>query len=265
MALVPDLRVHPLSLAATPIEGWCGDHRLGHATGFISKVNGRPFLISNWHVFSGRDAHTGQPLAPHGGCPDRLLFVWHRIIGEGRSQMEGRTLHIRAGDVNLWLQHPEHGQVVDVAAIPLEIEADILTVDDFPDVPNMKIEVGQDVFIMGYPLAPRLTESFPIWKRGTIASEPAYKVGGLEQFLIDTATREGMSGALVVARSHGGYAPENGPYIISGGSHFRRIGIYSGRWGANDLGRVQLGVVWRANLIAEVCVGGKIGDFRLAE
>lgn len=258
------LQVHAFSLAVTPVYAWCGDVRLSHATGFISRARGQPYLISNWHVFAGRDTQTGQPLTDHGGCPDRLEFVCHRKIGDGRSVMQTQKVQVRSNDTNFWFEHPVHGQVIDVAAIPISIGPDIMTVDDAPETANMKIEVGQDVFILGYPLPPGVTESLSVWKRGTVASEPGYNVSGLGQFLIDTATRKGMSGSLVVARSSGGYTPEKGPHIISGGSFYRRIGIYSGRLGADDLAGVQLGVVWRPALIAEVCVGGKIGDFRLA-
>lgn len=258
------LHVHPLSRATTPIFAMCGTHQLSHATGFISRLQGQPYLISNWHVFSGRDAHTGKTLAHHGGCPDRLTILCHHNLGDDRSVVKSINVEIRSGETNLWFQHPVHGQQVDVAAIPLEIDPDVMTVDDVPETADMKIEVGQDVFILGYPLEPLLTQALPIWKRGTIASEPAYNFNGLNQFLVDTATREGMSGGLVVARSSGGYSRENGPSILAGGSFFRRIGIYSGRLGANDDGLVQLGVVWRPVLIAETCAGGKAGDFQLA-
>lgn len=259
----PLMQIHRFSLAATPIFGWCGEHRLANATGFISKVHGRPYLISNWHVFAGRHALTGQPLAEHGGCPDRLDFLCHRMITDDASMPEKHTAILVSGGSNLWLEHPVHGQAVDVAAIPIDIPQDGVTVDDVEHIPDMRIEVGQDVFILGYPIEPVRTAYVPIWKRGTIASEPTFDMDGLGKFLVDTATRSGMSGALVVARSYGGYTPEQGPSVIKGGTFYRRIGIYSGREGANDLGKVQLGIVWRPELIAEVCAGGKIGDFKL--
>ena len=64
------------------------------------------------------------------------------------------------------------------------------------------IGIGMEVFILGYPfkIAP---PAFPIWKRGSIASEPELvrMTGGY--LYVDTASRPGMSGAPVIRRSVG--------------------------------------------------------------
>jgi hypothetical protein len=182
--------------------------------------------------------------------------------------MTEAEVQIQQDGSNLWYEHPTYGQAVDVAALPLRTapgtSPSILTVNQLRETTDMRIDVGQDVFILGFPLEPKLTESLPVWKRGTIASEPAYKVSGFPQLLIDTATRPGMSGSLVVARSFPGYISERGTQIISGGYHFRLIGVYSGRLGGNEDDKVQLGVVWRTSLIDEICAGAKPGEVRLS-
>jgi hypothetical protein len=50
-----------LTLSITKIELLCKDHLLGKATGFFLKYQSNWFLVSNWHVFSGRDPKSGQP------------------------------------------------------------------------------------------------------------------------------------------------------------------------------------------------------------
>jgi len=54
--------------------------------------------------------------------------------------------------------------------------------------------------VLGYPEGMIGPGRSPIWKRGSMASEPKYNWRDKPGFLIDTATRNGMSGAPVVAR-----------------------------------------------------------------
>jgi hypothetical protein len=262
------LGVNPLSRVVTPIWPWCGSMRLPHATGFFWKHGHQCFLVSNWHVFSGRNARTGQPLEPHGGCPDRLQFVVHRDLGGGKSVMDALQINIQREGQNLWLEHPLHGQRVDVAAIPLGEQfsfADVLNAQSVPETADLRIDVGQELFILGYPLEPKLTDSLPVWKRGTIASEPNYDVSQLPQLLIDSATRPGMSGSFVFARSLMGYVSESGRQALNAGHFYRRIGVYSGRLGADEIDKVQLGVVWRIEVVDTICGGQKIGEPKLSD
>lgn len=39
-----------------------GETVLGTATGFLYQWSTRTYLVSNWHVFSGRDCYTGNPI-----------------------------------------------------------------------------------------------------------------------------------------------------------------------------------------------------------
>jgi len=87
----------------------------------------------------------------------------------------------------------------------------------------------------------------PIWKRGSVASEPDYDWRNMPAFLIDTATRDGMSGSPVVARHSGilltGANDGMGPDSLIG-TMTKFTGIYSGRIGEDEMG-VQLGLVWK--------------------
>lgn len=60
--------------------------------------------------------------------------------------------------------------------------------------------LAQDVFVIGFPFGAITGAPAPVWKRGTIALDPTYDIEGLPKIFIDTATREGMSGSVVVAR-----------------------------------------------------------------
>jgi hypothetical protein len=112
--------------------------------------------------------------------------------------------------------------------------------------------VGKEVFVLGYPfgqLALRLS-LHPIWKRASIATELDYLVEHLPMFLVDTASRSGMSGS---------------PVIYVAGQFQQFVGVYSGRYGADDLNDVQLGRVWRAPLVQEIIDNGVCGTRELSQ
>jgi|GEM_PF-3673529 len=50
------------------------DTELATGTGFFYKWDAQSFLITNWHIVSGRNPQTLQPLCNHGGIPDRVKF-----------------------------------------------------------------------------------------------------------------------------------------------------------------------------------------------
>jgi hypothetical protein len=59
-----------------------------------------------------------------------------------------------------------------------------------------------DVFVLGYPFGPGKT-GLPVWKRGSIASEPDLVPQVENYLLVDTASRPGMSGSPVILRTYG--------------------------------------------------------------
>jgi hypothetical protein len=126
---------------------------------------------------------------------------------------------------------------------------------------------GLDVFVLGFPIGISGGWKFPIWKRGSIASDPSEDIDGLPLIFIDTATREGMSGSPVYVQTH--YVPEqiNSPstipksatqayFLVPKVRDF--LGIYSGRVG-NDPFKAQLGTVWKQTAIEDVITGASPG------
>jgi len=117
---------------------------------------------------------------------------------------------------------------------------------------------------MGFPHGLSGVDGLAIWKRGSVATLPDRDIDGLPKLLIDTATRKGMSGSPVIVRRSGlirrrgekSDAPIVSSDIIGTAEGF--LGIYSGRIGDDELG-VQLGLVWRAEVIDEIIRGGVRG------
>jgi hypothetical protein len=66
------------SLCCTPIELFSNDGKdevLGAASGFFWLHKGQPYLVTNWHVVSGRNPFTGERLdRKNGYVPQKIRF-----------------------------------------------------------------------------------------------------------------------------------------------------------------------------------------------
>jgi hypothetical protein len=117
-----------------------------------------------------------------------------------------------------------------------------------------------DVFILGYPFELKLP-GFPVWKRGSIASEPDLVRLTDGYYLVDTASRRGMSGAPVILRSWTNHMTDPGVMAISDRPLNRFIGVYSGRKQAG-LFEAQIGMVWHESYIDDIIDGNRRDDDR---
>jgi hypothetical protein len=154
-----------------------------------------------------------------------------------------------------------------VVAIPIEKKSNIPNQVLITPINGYKFDinfdpwVGDDVFILGYPFNITGESELPIWKRGTIATEPGIDLDGLPKMYIDTATRSGMSGAPVIMRRtgiHGLIGGFSGKEIFGMIENF--VGIYSGRIGAENEFQAQLGIVWKTMVIEEILNTKKLSD-----
>ena len=165
-----------------------------------------------------------------------------------------------------WFVHPVHRHRVDIAALPVAFAEDTALIaanNRRLDLDDLRLTPSLDVYIVGYPRGTFGGANFPIWKRGSIASEPDIDVDGKPKFYVDAATREGMSGSPVFAQEVGLWAPRGagrylGKYNLGKGRAF--AGVYSGRIGAEDEFKAQLGFVWRARALDEIVEARVIGD-----
>ncbi len=241
--------IDPLSARSLYLELTALGQSLGTATGFVVEHGERYYLITNWHVVSGRQPETNSILSPTGAVPNELRIVHHgRTLGNWVVRIE--PLLDENGDP-LWLEHPR-GRQVDVVALLLHaIDEDVriypfdLSLADTDMVP----QVAMPVSIIGFPFGLASAGAFPIWKTGHIASDPDLDYKSLPAFLIDATTRGGMSGSPVVLRLLGGYSTRSGNIIMAqAGSSTLFLGVYSGR----IHGQSEIGIVWRPHVISEI-------------
>ena len=256
------------------------EHELGIGTAFIYRHKGESYIITNWHNVSGRRPYDKKLISKYAVAPDNLstevpMASPEKLeieiptsskedLGNGESLVgwKSYTMELYKNEVPIWYVHPEHKHLVDVVAIPMDSDGTKLIVanDESLELTNFTLRPSIDAFVLGYPLGLTGGAKFPIWKRASIASEPDIDLDKLPKFLIDTATREGMSGSPVYAQINGYFTPEDKPgienAIIGEGSRF--AGIYSGRLG-DDIFKAQMGVVWKEKAIIAI-IEGKVVD-----
>jgi hypothetical protein len=250
------------SVQSLALEMFVGSQSLGTATGFVVKSStGKRFLVTNWHVLTGRHLHTGQPLHPSAATPDRIAIAHNTGGTLGAWTVKSEPLYDNDG-TPLWVEHPKLGPLVDVVALPL---ADLDGVDtyehsfsgpvghDVQSLPSaLKWGVSDFVNIIGFPFGWTGGGMLGIWVQGAIATEPQLDFQGLPCFLIDSRTRQGQSGSPVVIYKRNGWVTlEDGrPYMIHNPVTMM-IGVYSGRLSSDS----DLGTVWKVSVVADLLAG----------
>lgn len=229
------------SVATVPLEMRFGQTPLSLGTGFVWHIAGRYFLVTNWHNVSGRDPFTQKHISKTAAEPDRVCIWWNQKNALGNKFAEEIPIKSPGGKP-LWLVHPQRGNQVDVIALPVDppTQAEMYPINQMPSE-KLLLQVGMDVFILGYPfgIGPG---GLPIWKRGSIASEPEILDSARPVILVDSASRPGMSGSPVIRRSWNTHAMENGDTMMGTGTATKLVGIYSGRLATSDPNDPQLGL-----------------------
>ena len=132
----------------------------------------------------------------------------------------------------------------------------------------MKLRPTTPVTLIGYPYGfYDAKNALPIWKTGSVASEPDIDFDGKPLMLIDVAAFPGMSGSPAFATAYGMYEMHDGTGVTPGGVQ-QFIGIYASNVvrhkekfleyiphavsvGIRDEESLQIGHIWKANLILD--------------
>lgn len=202
---------------------------------------------------TGRNPITGEYLSGRISFPNKLVVQVFK--NQEYIDWDILTVKLLDDDKPLWYEHPQFGKKVDVAIVPVTIPDHLLVspIENMIEPHNEKteIEVRSDVFILGYPFGVKGGGGFPIWKRASIASEPVIDIDDLPKIYVDTASRPGMSGSPVLYKEKRAIAMGNSEGIVS--RYYNKIvGVYSGRIGAEDELKAQLGIVWKFSVIEDI-------------
>jgi Trypsin-like peptidase domain len=229
-------------------------------TGFFYRLNRRNFLITARHCFTGRAWRTNEYLEPP-VTPTHLrmrLRLKPKSENFDANQLLSVEFCLRLVDEDcnpLWFEHPR-GPQVDVAARPL----DDLPIDELHFVPlepkdaaygaEPRFWVTDDLYIVGYPFGLDHGFFWPIWIRGTVASEPTllftYKEEQYPLFLVDSRTRTGQSGSpVLLPRRHFTEVTDDEEAL----PRSRLIGVYTGRINPES----DLGLAWHIGEVDKMC------------
>jgi len=248
--------IDAFSLVTVPVQQLANGTAMSSATAFVWKHAQQHYLVTNLHVVTGRNAQTGVLETP--ARPDTLRALFNVRIGDfGKQQQDVRIRDDQ--DRPLWLVHPVQGRGIDVVAIPIPMRSAEPALSYYPinsiTSKPLRIRVGMEVFILGYPFG-AAPPAFPVWKRGTIASEPDLVRSTTGYYLVDTASRPGMSGAPVILRSWTNDYVEGSMRALSDTPATNLIGVYSGRLVASSE-EAQIGMVWHESHITDIIAGKK--------
>lgn len=276
---------HPISYTTTHLKMFFNEQFLATGTAFIMKYAGKYGLVTNWHVVSGRNPITGKCLSSNGGIPNMAkchVALVHRLDDGPRFT---ETIHFLPVEIPLideegraiWSDNRANDPLSDYVIILLDklipeldqprhslraIQAGVVTIKRGKkatnkvkpeDVNHFYPQVGHQVFIVGYPVGVEHSGVFPIWKGGTIASEPtsSLSLAGVETddvIYVDGLTRAGMSGSPVICLQKPGdsYFTDDGVKITVSKAEPLLVGVYAGRDGVtNSEADLALGRVWK--------------------
>lgn len=245
------VKIHYLSQVPIKLKLYFDNTYLYLGTAFVYKKKSKLYLVSNWHILSGRNSESGRPLSNTAGIPNRIKCKL--VLNKPALGWDDYTFELLDENAEkMWLEHPIYASSVDIAVLPIEIPNKFKSnpINNY-EFTNLRAEVAQDVFVIGFPRGINGRKELPIWKRASIASEPG---GNFPRILIDTATREGMSGSPVIMQHKGFYINLNDDDDWRGDA-LQFLGVYSGRLGAlneKDEFKAQLGIVWKKDLIDEI-------------
>ncbi|MEW1648410.1 serine protease [Streptomyces sp. NPDC091219] len=230
-----------------------GGKAVAHGTGFVMRdAHHTPYLVTNRHVLTARNSKNDDHVAEGAVAPSAMMLP---VMPAGH-QSAWVPLVCRLGDADgrpLWLEHPTHGKLFDVVALPLDLDESLVDLVTMPQMaPLARLDLATELFVVGFPVGfdPVVSGAGPlgVWSRGTIAWRPSWDWEGLPSFLLDCRARPGQSGSPVYF-----YADEFTHFRAADGetrtgpvSEF--VGVYSGRIDKDS----DIGIVWKRSAVLEV-------------
>lgn len=272
---------------------------LAIGSGVLYKKDNQSYIITAWHNISWRHTETLKPLSKELAIPNNIIASIDVQIKQndymGFSRMN-ITIPLSENNKTTYLVHSQGYPKVDVVAIPIDLEKEYImegSIASGEDI-NLSIKLkskqpnsletniihiqdcefknynignyseslylSDDIFIIGYPKGITDYTMQPIWKRATIATSPQLGWEQQEQFLVDCASKEGMSGAPAIYYNRDGKINTGNIYYKGSEPVCIFHGIYVGRIGSTSELEAQIGKVWKRKVIDEI-LESKIYDF----
>ncbi len=127
--------VNQYSLASYYVEVFFNDIKLSNATCFFTKREDKRYLITNWHVVSGKDADTLKCLDVNAAIPNKLHIYLPQKTEDNNAIFDDDFIELDLYDEEenkVWYDMKQNDQMIDIAVVPIkdEIEKYILDIED---------------------------------------------------------------------------------------------------------------------------------------
>ncbi|MGM0913867.1 MAG: S1 family peptidase [Pseudomonadota bacterium] len=266
------MTIDHLSLSTTPIILRNNDDIVSQGTGFLflRELEGGQvlFLVTNYHVLTGSSPEKKEP--PKG---NNIEWFFHTDNDDSSKVKPIRWPLFTKEGTPIWLTSSSCPEA-DLAVIPiphvLAQDCDIRCISEqWHTESDLLVRPTTPGTLVGYPYGfYDKTNSLPVWKTGSIASEPEVDFEGKPYFLLDISAFPGMSGSPAFAISYGTYESTSGAAKVGGVRKF--LGIYASmqmlnkqmyleqlvhadpKLGVKDQESLELGHVWKASLIIDL-------------
>lgn len=143
---------------------------------FFTKRNGKRYLITNWHVVSGKDADTMECLDRNAAIPNKFHIFLPEKADDNNAVFDNEFVKLDLYDVEgnpIWYAMKRNDKMIDIAVIPLKTEIDkfILDIEDAEEPFNEKVNlnIADEIYVIGFPFG-RIGGILPIWKKASVAS-----------------------------------------------------------------------------------------------
>lgn len=230
--------VNPTSLACTLIKQLSNDGSdsvISHGSGCFWRHKNYVFLLTARHVITGLSPFDNRILSENGFIPNKIT-IYPTVVSPETWYRKTITINIDHNEPN-YLEDPEFETLrTDISALYIGEDEDskIRCLNDQTDIfDDLYTLVGMECSVVGYPTSMFSDLMTPIWRRGSIASEPMLPIDGKPMFLLDAATSPGFSGSPVL-RQHFGPLPVQQPdksvnVLMDNVRTISFVGIYAGR------------------------------------
>jgi len=195
---------HP-SNAVVHLQMRWGEKNLAVGTGVLYERKGEHFIVTAWHNVSGRHSETLECLHTDKSVPDNVVVTLSLTINSmGLIVPLSIVVPLQDSEKGLYYVHPQGYPRVDVVAIPLDFKASYAVLSGIEghsmsmqlEMPiegggiarpqciqesetimkglseqwMASLDVGDELFIPGYPRGITDYLAQPLWKRATVAS-----------------------------------------------------------------------------------------------
>lgn len=259
----------PESLSVVKLMLDDGNGKSASATGFYVKFGGDYYLVTAKHALLGLSGYAPEHYARRKWIPRYISTNCFRFSGKVLENFAVNEALYNANNEPRWRENPIWDVAVinltetilsnEFSPIAMDISEVSVSLDENGTAESVSADldlpsVAEEIFVVGYPNGVSILPqgSFPVWKRGSVATEPHMSLDGGPIYLIDMLGREGLSGAPVLYRGNSLVGPTGERREITDSRDvFRVVGVYVGREGITDGDHLSLGRAYKLSAIQD--------------